>query len=147
MVDRNNAVSVKQEIMDAVGNAKGSDLERARLQGLIFGQLMTAAIGELRLGLEDGEVLEPIRRNPELWEIKWKYGKGKTKAEYRLYHAEPGRTPPLVGLRFHQKETTGSSADIEDAQNAEIDKAGKRFRDGAPRAWGHTRNCTNCVTP
>lgn len=118
-------------------------IDRALLQGEIFGQVRRAAAGKLRLGLDDADELEPVRRNPDLWEIKWKRGK---QGEFRLYHAERGDSPDMVGLRFHAKDTTSNDAgEIARRQNLEMDEAGRRFSDGVTDRWGHTAPCRDCV--
>lgn len=142
-VDGRRARSVRAEIEQAVSQTKGSMIDRAALHGEIFGQVRRAAAGKLRLGLDDGDLLEPVRRNPDLWEIKWKRGK---RGEFRLYHAEPGNAPDLVGLRFHAKDTSSNDADqIERLQNAEMDEAGRRFVDGLKDRWGHAPGCHDCA--
>ena len=115
-----------------------------------------ASLGVLRSGAEDKDApLEPVRRNPDLWEIRWapKPAGRRRLGEFRMYHAEPGGNPDIVALRFHRKETfpalnrNEQDQAIEDTQDAEIDEAGKRHRVGEPNRWGHTTRCVTCVEP
>ena len=144
LVDPQRAIRVRNEIAEAVDATESTMHRRVVLEGEILGQLRRAAEGKLRLGLEDGDVLEPVRRNPDLWEIKWKKGK---RGELRLYHAEPGADPSFVGLRFHRKSTAGNAAAIAAAQNDEMDEAGRRYADGVKVRWGHATDCADCLHP
>lgn len=111
----------------------------AGLIGDVYARMRAAASGEL-VGFD---VLEPVRVHPELWEIKWKPRK---LGEFRMYHAEPGGDPELVGLRFHRKDVrSGDRVVIRAAQEAEMALAATRYSDGVSDRWGHERSCRECV--
>lgn len=91
--------------------------------------------------LSDGKVLEPVRLDPQLWEMKWKF----KKRLFRLYHAEPTGQPQFVALRFHQKDTSsGDDATIQRLQDLEIELASERYDNGQSASWGHRKGCSHC---
>lgn len=133
--------NVDREVNDAVDELIPNVSTAIDQVGVIRATLRAAARGELPTGLDDHDLLEPVRRQPELWELKWKVRrKKKQHGELRMYHAEPrDGNPDLVGLKFHIKDLRGGSQAIESAQNAEMDTAADRYTDTAARRsrWGH----------
>lgn len=109
--------------------------------GEVWGRVRNAAKGLLPV---DDKGLVPVRRNPDLWELKWKLGR---LGQFRMYHAEPGGDPAMVGLVFHRKDVPGADADeIEQLQNREMDRAGKLYGEWVNVLWGHqSKCCTHCV--
>lgn len=119
-----------------------SDDALAQRIGEVLGRMRSAAKGNVP---DNPRIVEPVRRNPDLWELKWDFAKlGK----FRMYHAEPGSNPDMVALRFHLKDTSSKDDDVvERLQNAEMDTAGERFTSGVKSRWGHVqRGCTHCVS-
>lgn len=139
-VSEERDLNVYQEVIAVAWDRGRSAVDAAGIVGDVLGKMRAGAKGELR----DGSELEPVRRYPPLWEIKWKLGK---RGELRLYHAEPGAAPDLVALRFHEKDTSSHDPDrIEALQDAEMDEAERRHDDGVNRRWGHRHPCANCLT-
>jgi hypothetical protein len=135
------ARTVRNEIVDELWDRAPTSVAAAALVGDVLGRMKAAASGRLA---ENVDEFEPVRRQPELWELKWKF---KRVGEFRLYHAEPGENPELVALRFHQKETEGlTPEDIQARQNDQMDLAADRYTSGETRRWGHRRGCTDCLT-
>lgn len=86
-------------------------------------QLLAAASrGEI---VEGNGALEPVMLEPELWELRWQFGREL----YRQYHAEPSRMPGwLVALRFHRKVVVqDDEAETTRLQNEEIGVAQQRL--------------------
>lgn len=74
--------------------------------------------------LQPPHAATPVRIVPLLWEIRWDFD-GRL---LRLYHAEPRRAPQvLLALLYHWKDTSGSQAAIDAAQDAEMLRAGDRY--------------------
>jgi hypothetical protein len=133
--------TVRQEVVDALYDRARSVVDGAGMVGDVLGRMRAAARGGLA---NDPDEFEPVRRQPELWEIKWKFRKV---GEFRMYHAEPMSDPELVALRFHEKETEGLTPDeIEALQDAEMDLAGDRYEAGENRRWGHSSACGDCLS-
>lgn len=142
--------TVRAEMVDAIyaavppkGSRNAARLRHLRLHLVseVRAHLRSAANGRLPVG--EPEQFEPVRRDPELWEHKWK----RTKlGEFRLYHAEPDAGPDVVLLRFHRKEIEERDGfTVEDLQDAQMDIATARYAADAERAWGHSRRrCTSC---
>lgn len=130
--------SVRNEIVDAIWATGRPATVVAGLIGDIHARMRFAARGRLR----DGDLLEPVRLDPALWEIKWRM---RREGEFRLYHAEPNGDPALVALRFHRKSTEGNADAIRGAQEEEMTLAGARYAEGAKNSWGHARRCTQCL--
>ncbi|MFE5293008.1 hypothetical protein ACFQ8T_12575 [Isoptericola sp. NPDC056618] len=135
------STSVRNEIVDALYDAARTPMQAAGLVGDVFGRMRAAGLGHLA---DDPDEFCPVRSQPELWEMKWKF---KRMGEYRLYHAEPGRSPDLVALRFHRKDTDrfASSTEINQRQNVEMELAAARYEAGEDHRWGHTRGCGDCL--
>jgi len=105
--------------------------ERKFRYAAIQSLLDAAALGELD---GESEQFDPVWSNPDLWELKWTFPDGSM---WRQYHAEPDELPGhLVAMLFHEKDLSGTSADIKDRQNACIDTAHARYIDGAGWSWG-----------
>lgn len=132
---------VWQEILTEIDRVASTPIVAASMTGEVLNRLRRAARGELTI---DPQEFVPVRRDPDLWEIKWKF---RGMQEFRLYHAEPASTPDLVALRFHLKEIDGLTPDeIEERQEAEMDLASSRYGAHATRRWGHRRrSCDNCL--
>jgi hypothetical protein len=89
-----------------------------------------AEITQLRDAASRGELIpdedvKPISLDPELWELRWRFGR----EIYRQYHAEPVNMPGwLVALRFHRKHVVpGDDAQTASLQHAEIVIAQRRM--------------------
>jgi hypothetical protein len=136
-------IHVHREMVDAAwipGRAMGL---AAGMVGDFEARIKFAARGELRSGADGEELVAPVRRDPHVWEIRWKVGR---QGEYRLYHAEPTANPQLVALRFHEKDTSSGDADTIDAlQEVEMDEAARRYKEGVNRKWGHRKSCADCI--
>lgn len=132
---------VYQEIVAAAWTSRRrvTSFAAASFAGDVLGRMRAAAVG----GLRGADELEPVRRHPLLWEIKWKTGSAR---DHRLYHSEPGGSPDMVALRFHRKDvSSGDAATIEAAQEVEMDEAGWRHGDGVKNQWGHSTSCAHCL--
>lgn len=144
--------TVRAEMVDEIyrsastrkrSNAARDRQDRVHLIGEVRARLLSAARGRLPVGEPDQ--FEPVRRNPDLWEHKWK----KTAfGEFRLYHAEPDVGPDVVLLVFHRKEVEPRDGKtIEELQEEQMDKAAARNEEGRNGVWGHARTrCTDCET-
>ena len=133
---------MRHEVVDEAYASTKTMYQAADMIGQVYGRLKAAARGRLP---DDSDLFEPARRQPMLWEIKWKLGR---LGEFRMYHAEPGHDPDLVALRFHRKRTTELSAvEIAELQDQEMDLAAERFVAGEPSRWGHGRSCGDCLHP
>lgn len=134
-------VKVRAEIADAVDAVARSAMDAAMIQSEIWARVRAAGRGQLR----DSEDLVPVRTQPELWELRWKpHG-----VDLRMYHAEPGGDPAMVGLLFHRKTVDGlNGLQIEAAQDAKMDEAATRLTSGRHALWGHSRRgCQECIVP
>ncbi len=75
--------------------------------------------------LHPPDELKPVRTEPLLWEVRWDFD-GRL---LRLYHAEPRKAPKtLLALLYHWKRDQGTPTEIDDAQEAEMVRAGDRYR-------------------
>jgi hypothetical protein len=107
--------------------------------GQIDQELAIALISETidaaaRGSLEDGTDILPISIDPEIWEIRFRFGDSL----YRLYFAEPFEYPKhLVALRFHKKLILPTDKEIKDAQDGEIARAAVRYLSGRSNFWGN----------
>lgn len=132
--------TARAEIGAEIARAGQPPLASAMMLGEIWARVRAAGRGEL----VDSDRLGPVRSRPELWELRWRLpGAG----EYRMYHAEPGSRPAMVGLAFHRKETDGLDADeIKRRQQGWMDRAARRMTDGSDARWGHVgRRCDECI--
>ena len=96
-----------------------------------------AARGEIVLPEDESErgELDAIRRNPDLYELRWTL---YTKV-VRQYHAEPARLPEnLVSLLIHIKTDTAHPGvpQPHGDQDVEISKALLRYSAGEKSDWG-----------
>lgn len=116
-------------------------LKRAATIGEVRARMRTAASGRLPIG--DPQQFEPVRRHPDMWEHKWKLGKGR---ELRLYHAELSGQPSVLLLLFHRKEVVARDGkSISELQNEQVDRAADRVTVTGRFPWGHTvPTCTDC---
>jgi hypothetical protein len=118
--DENNTDVIAQEMAAAL---KAIPLPASELKARyaeITQRLAAASRGELI----EGDGLKPIVLDPELWELRWQFGREL----YRQYHAEPANMPAwLLALRFHRKvvnlEDEGETLSL---QNEEINIAQRR---------------------
>ncbi len=98
--------------------------------GQIDALLDLAASGQIHAG--DESKLRPIRRDPDLYELKWKL---LSKA-VRQHHAEPPHYPDdLVKLHVHIKSMRKTSAETRAAQDMEISQAQFRYVAGESSEW------------
>lgn len=126
-VDEDGHCLPKAEMMQCLAGL--ADAERTMRIGELIQRLRAACRGDLLIGDE----LVPLRRDPEMWEIRWSF----SGAKWRMYHGEPPEIAGgLLALLFHEKETSGTSADITHAQNVFIHQARLRYVTGRPRHWG-----------
>lgn len=107
-----------------------SAFERQMRGGELKAILGRAARGELR-----DESWKPVRRDPTLWELRWKWDDG---GQLRGYFHEPALDPDSTILaKVHRKEIIahdpGATASLQDAQ---IDEAGIRLRRHERQRWG-----------
>lgn len=133
-----SGVNLAREITEALQLPGLTVTEEARRAGKVIGMMRAAARGELR----DSPDLDPVRRHPDLWELRWKFPRQKA---YRMYFSEPGGEPDLVAHRFHLKDVSGTPDEIEAKQNDEMDCAQRRAEDGRAARWGHSTGCTQCI--
>ncbi|MEN2739531.1 hypothetical protein ABCS02_17205 [Microbacterium sp. X-17] len=104
-------------------------------QELVIGRIRAlrelAAAGEI--DEFDEESLVPIRRDPDLYELRW----NELGTLIRQYHGEPPSRPEvLVNLHLHIKRISPTSEAVtEDLQNIEISHALMRYRGGESRSW------------
>ncbi|MGY3567973.1 hypothetical protein [Sinomonas sp. RB5] len=140
-----NGRTVWHELNETSAAAYPKLLDDTGFVGDVLGLLRSAAHGRLPEGNPD--VLEPVRTNPYLWELKWK--RRKKKREFRAYYAEPEQSPDFVVLLFHEKDVSSQDQPTIDAlQQGHIDKAGERHEEGLDRRWGHRKKaCHDCVKP
>jgi hypothetical protein len=72
---------------------------------------------------EDGQEITPVRTHPDVWELRWDFGR-----PFRLYHGEPPTRPRmLLALLAHWKDLNGTQLEIDAAQQAKMDEAAARF--------------------
>lgn len=97
--------------------------------GRILALCELAAAGEL----EAGDDLQPIYRDPEVYELRWNFDDTLV----RQYHAEPVRLPlVLAKLHLHLKHiATENDALTTELQNQQIAFALLRHRAGETRDW------------
>ena len=132
---------VYQEVVDAAWDDGRTAHAAAGIIGDVLAKARRAASGKLRSASD----LVPVRLHPVLWELRWTLGRV---GEFRMYHAEPGVDPELVALRFHRKDTSGSTqGEVDSAQESEMDVAQARYQRRAVERWGHTGDCTDCLHP
>jgi len=132
---------VYQEVVDAAWADGRTPHAAAGIIGDVLAKSRRAASGMLRSASD----LVPVRLHPMLWELRWRLGRV---GEFRMYHAEPGADPDLVALRFHHKDTSGSTqGEIDSVQEGEMDVAQARYERRSTDRWGHTRGCTGCLHP
>lgn len=133
-------VRLRAEIVDAVYAAGKPPVATAMMLGEVWARVRAAARGRL----VDSDRLSPIRSRPDLWELRWSF---RRVGEFRMYHAEPGARPALVGLVFHRKDVDGLDDDqVRAAQQSWMDRAAERHRHGADERWGHVpRRCPECL--
>lgn len=135
------SANVRREIVDTLWDRAKTMVQAAGLVGDVEGRMRAAARGQLA---DNRDEFEPVKTQPELWELKWKF---RRVGEFRLYHAEPAANPDMVALRFHEKQTEGLTADeIEAEQDREMEVAADRFRTGESRRWGHRPGCQHCLS-
>lgn len=136
-----------ERVIDAVRKLVASivmpPLDRDRLVGEMLGRLRALKRGELVPRLHIAGPMETAT-NLELFEVRGGVDFSlKSTAQIRVYHVEPrslrragGST--VIGLHCHHK-VTDAGANINDLQDAEIQKACQRFADGRPTWWGGAR--------
>jgi len=121
-------VDVLSELQLVVAGKVG--LEREMRLAQVVTTMKMAARGDLHA---EGEDIGPIWKTPDLFELRWNFGRQL----YRMIHAEPARFPDhLIGLRFHEKSVVGTNADVRDAQDAEVAVAKLRYLAGDSSDWG-----------
>jgi len=138
---------VMEEMVDCVYALFPRANQRMRavsIIGDVRARMRSAAEGRLPVGELDQ--FEPVRRHPDMWEHKWKLGKGR---ELRLYHAELGGQPHVVLLLFHRKEVAPRNGKtVSELQNQVLDRAADRVSVTGSSPWGHTTTaCADCVNP
>jgi hypothetical protein len=144
---RHGDADVHREISVTVDGVIRNVSKALDQKGQVFAVLRLAARGDLPTGNDIKDEIEPCRTQPMLWELKWK--RPRSKAEFRLYHAEPaGGGPDFVALRFHVKSLAGSQSQIDAAQDQEMQVAADRYECAAAveDRWGHQPDgCTGCI--
>jgi hypothetical protein len=106
-------------------------------QQLVIGEIVAlkerAALGLIPFGDEDDPDLKPIRANPDIYELRWRFGD----LLLRQYHAEPPERPDdLIELHFHRKDVSSHDDDtISKLQDVEISQAQLRYRGGEGSGW------------
>lgn len=93
------------------------------------------ALAAQRLVPRADDDLQPIVRDPDLWELRWNFGDN---IPVRQYHGEPPELPEaLIKLHMHMKDTsTGDTQTINQAQNTQILYAKFRYMGGRHARWG-----------
>ncbi|MFE4468915.1 hypothetical protein ACFRFH_08860 [Leifsonia sp. NPDC056824] len=105
-------------------------------QELVIGRIKSlrelAAAGDLDEFDEDS--LKPIRRDPDLYELRW----DELGTLVRQYHGEPPTLPEdLINLHLHIKHISPTSQALtDDLQNQQISHAIMRYKGGESRNWG-----------
>ena len=106
-------------------------------QELVIGEILAlrerAEMGLIPFGDEDDPDLKPIRSDPDVYELRWRFGS----LLLRQYHAEPPElSNALVDLHFHRKDVSSNDdATISDLQDIEISQAQLRYDGGRSRLW------------
>lgn len=142
-------VDVHRELVDTVNDAAKNVYRASEQIGLVLATLKSAARGDLPTGDDLSDELVPCRTQPDLWELRWTRKRKRFSGEFRMYHAEPdGGGPDFVGLLFHEKDTSGTPDEIEQAQNDRMQEAADRYEcvDAVQTRWGHAPDgCSRCV--
>ena len=108
------------------------EVDRDLTIGRIIALRQLAASGEIVDG--DTRHIKPIRRDPEMWELRW----SEAGALIRQYHAEPSELPRcLVRLHVHLKEIARTEPETTHLQDIEISWAMLRYRAGESSLWGY----------
>ncbi len=124
---------VTPEIKEVITGGDGEQVSTAEIQlraGELKALLRRAAAGTLR-----GRSWEPVRRDPELWELRWSWDDGSL---LRGHFHEPMSEPDSTILaKVHQKEVAkGDESQTTRLQDAEMDAAGIRIRREQHYRWG-----------
>lgn len=106
-------------------------------QELVIGEIVAlrerAALGLIPYGDENDPDLKPIRTDPDVYELRWRFGS----VLLRQYHAEPPELPnALVDLHFHRKDVSSNDdTKIAALQDVEISQAQLRYLGGRSHLW------------
>lgn len=100
------------------------EAERLDVIGRITALRNLAADGLIDDG--DDELLDAIRRNPDVWELRWNFDG----VLVRQYHAEPAEAPSeLIDLHAHIKEIFPNDQQaIDDSQDVQISQGLFRYK-------------------
>lgn len=119
--DSNHAGLLEIETWLNTLNAHARDHEIGRVEEL----MEAASLGRLEDSGDERTPIKPIRRNPEIFEIRHK----ALSKPLRFYHGEPGELPDsLVQLHRHIKSGT--------SQESHVLHAVQRYLAGRPSQWG-----------
>lgn len=132
-------------LADALGVDWPSVEARADVVAVLKGRLRQAERGRLR----PREECKPIRRDPELYEIRWTEDVRvvdrdpvsglflpERNVHVRLYYAERDGESWFLGLHGHEKRFGGSDGETKAMQDAEIARAANIYRQEARCCWG-----------
>jgi hypothetical protein len=110
------------------------EVVRESFEGQIDALRDLAAKGEI--GPLDETRLKPVIRHPELFELRWRFKRGKKKTNVRQYHGEPSSLPDkLVSTHRHIKRVDGTEDEVQTWQNQEMAHAKLRYRAGESSDW------------
>ncbi|WP_260300803.1 hypothetical protein [Rathayibacter sp. PhB152] len=99
---------------------------RAHELGRVDDLLEAAAAGDLYDTGDERTPIKPIRRDPEVFELRHT----SLSKKLRFYHGEPPELPSsLVALHRHIKSTAAD-------QEAQIEHAAERYEGGRSSTWG-----------
>lgn len=132
-------------LADALGAEWPSMEARADVVAVLKGRLRQAERGRLR----PREECKPIRKDPELYEIRWTDDVRvvdrdrvsglflpERNVHVRLYYAERDGESWFLGLHGHEKRFGESDQETEALQDEEIDRAVTHYRREAYCCWG-----------
>lgn len=125
-----------QEIVSAISDDLGTGLPSTRRDIEIRLNEFKALIAEAQEGVLDEENWVPVRRNPDLWELRWRWD-GTRIAARGYFHEPTVLFFETILAKVHTKDvSSGHKSTIAKLQNEAMDEAGKRVIDGRDTKWG-----------
>jgi len=140
-----------KEVNDVCATASANARNRRAAQQIeldiwagLRGRLRSFVAGTVPEGPDDN-CYEAVASQPDMWEVRFKV---HTVGSFRCYHGEPGGSPDMAVVAFHQKGGAGRGRGAEhDVQNAVMARAQDRFDRGRADRWGHVTGgtCSDCL--